>query len=100
MTRNFSSDFTSKFSERADIDKLWSNFKEFCTTAIDSNVPSKMTSPRYSQPWANKKIKRLSNKKNVHIGKPVNPMTPKTRSTTISCVKAPSTSASELTTPM
>ncbi|KAH3887815.1 hypothetical protein DPMN_011837 [Dreissena polymorpha] len=37
MDRNVSSDFTSKFSERTDADTLWSNFAEFCTTAIDSN---------------------------------------------------------------
>ena len=35
----------------------------FCSEAIDSCVPSKVTSPRFHQPWINNKTKRLSRRK-------------------------------------
>ena len=44
------------------IDQLWSSFKELTDSSM-AFVPSKTTSPRYSQPWITTKCKRLSRRK-------------------------------------
>ena len=45
------------------INTLWNEFKSVCTSTIHKNIPSKYTSTRYSQPWCNRNIKRLSRRK-------------------------------------
>lgn len=42
---------------------MWGILKSSSLAALDSNVPSKMTSQRYSQPWINRDLKRLSRRK-------------------------------------
>ena len=59
----FASNFTSQYSAASDIDTLWTVFRDFCIKAMDTHVPSKMTTTRYSQPWVNKKVKRASRRK-------------------------------------
>ena len=59
----FTSEFTDQYSASTDIDTLWTSFRDYCIKAMDTHVPSKMTTTRYSQPWVNKKVKRASRRK-------------------------------------
>ena len=43
--------------------KIWGDFKDMCHQAISNNVPSKLTTTRFSQPWINRNVKRLSRRK-------------------------------------
>lgn len=61
--RNFSTEFTRDNTESTDVNFLWNRFKDFCTEAIEASVPSKLSSTRFSQPWVNRKVKRLSRQK-------------------------------------
>ncbi|MCG8078128.1 MAG: reverse transcriptase family protein, partial [Candidatus Thiodiazotropha taylori] len=61
--QDFSSDFNSRYSQDTDINILWQTFRDFVGTTIQTNVPSKMTSTRFSQPWISRKAKRSSRRK-------------------------------------
>ena len=63
QVKAFSDSFTSEYTADTDINTLWSSFKTFCSEAIDSCVPSKMSSSLFHQPWINNKTKRLSRRK-------------------------------------
>ena len=56
-----------KFMDCSDIktpiNNLWSDFKAICLDNLRKHVPSKHTSTRYSQPWCNQNIRRLSRRK-------------------------------------
>ena len=45
------------------INNLWSDVKTICLDNLRKHVPSKHTSTRYSQPWCNRNIRRLSRRK-------------------------------------
>ncbi len=62
-TETFSADFTDHHTIDTNINKLWDTFRTFCTETMAANVPSKTTSSRFSQPWINQNIKRLSRRK-------------------------------------
>jgi hypothetical protein len=53
----------------SDIDQLWKNFCLKTQEILDRYVPSKMTTSRFSQPWINREIKRLSAKKKRYFKK-------------------------------
>jgi hypothetical protein len=59
----FCQSFISKFSTSHPVDSLWTAFKNGCLNVLSSNVPSKMTTERYSQPWINRQIKQLTKRK-------------------------------------
>ena len=50
-------------TEDTDVETLWDSFKKECSHFLDNEVPSKQTSSRFTQPWINRKIKRLSRRK-------------------------------------
>ena len=52
--------FVAKNKTSTDINQLWGDFKNMCHQAITDNVPTKMTSTKFSQPWINWNAKRLS----------------------------------------
>ena len=58
-----SASFVAKNKTSTDINQLWGDFKDMCHQAITDNVPTKMTSTRFSQPWINRNAKRLSRRK-------------------------------------
>ncbi|MCG7874753.1 MAG: hypothetical protein JAY78_00305 [Candidatus Thiodiazotropha taylori] len=60
---HFSTRFTAQYSAATDVNTLWDALKEFTTSLLEDKVPSKMTSPRFSQPWISRKIKRISRRK-------------------------------------
>ena len=59
------SDFTQTFTSHTytDIDNMWNTIRDFTTNLIHKHVPSKMTSSRSTNPWANRHIARLSRRK-------------------------------------
>ena len=46
-----------------DINENWTLFKRNLTTLMDKHIPSKTTTTRYSVPWLNTTLKRMTNKK-------------------------------------
>ena len=60
---SFSNELTSHCTPDTDVNTLWNSFKESNSNLLDDKVPSKMTSARFSQPWINRKVKRISRKK-------------------------------------
>jgi hypothetical protein len=59
----FSKEFTAECSSHHLVENLWTSFNTGCLQALDANVPSKMTTQRYSQPWITQNFKRLSRRK-------------------------------------
>ena len=62
LTR-FSQKFIEDNSTSTPVDVLWNKFKAKYIETIDTHVPSKMTSSRFSQAWCNRDIRRLSKRK-------------------------------------
>ena len=61
--QTFCQSFISKFSTSHPVDSLWTAFKNVCLKVLGSNVPSKLTTERYSQPWINRQIKQPTKRK-------------------------------------
>jgi len=61
--QNFSTDFIARHTTSTNISTLWQTFRDFVDCTIQSHVPSKMSSTRFSQPWITRKAKRLSRRK-------------------------------------
>ncbi|XP_077997350.1 uncharacterized protein LOC144450581 [Glandiceps talaboti] len=49
---------TTEVINDSNIDDLWGMFKSTLLDSMDRNIPSKMSSPRFSLPWVNHKIRR------------------------------------------
>ena len=56
----FSDSFTDKHSIKSDVDAMWTEFSNKCEELIADHVPSKFSATRFSQPWINRNLKRLS----------------------------------------
>ena len=59
----FSRDFTTKYDEDTPVETLWSTIKMKLENTLSSNIPSKLTSTRFSQPWINQQVKTLKRRK-------------------------------------
>lgn len=55
--------FQQHANNNAPVDVMWNDFKKICTHSINAHVPSKFTSCRFSQPWCDRNIRRLSRRK-------------------------------------
>ena len=62
MATEAANNFLSNYDTNTPIDTLWNGFKRICTTCLEQ-IPSRMTTKRINQPWANTKIKRYSRQK-------------------------------------
>ena len=60
---SFSDKFMDKYSIEADVDTMWTEFSSKCTQLMTDYIPSKLSTTRYSQPWINRDLKRLSHRK-------------------------------------
>ncbi|XP_071479519.1 uncharacterized protein [Diadema antillarum] len=58
-----SEDFVEENSFQTDVDTLWMKLANGLHQILDTLVPSKFSSTRFSQPWINANIKRLSRRK-------------------------------------
>ena len=63
--RNFFNKFNNLAANNSGplTETMWNDIKQNLQNIIETNVPSKQTSIRFSQPWINSDIKRLSRKK-------------------------------------
>ena len=61
---SFSDEFIDKYSYEADVDTMWTEFSSKCTQLMTDYIPSKLSTARFSQPWINRNLKRLSHRKN------------------------------------
>ena len=59
----FSDSFSDKHSIKLDVDAMWTEFSNKCEELMADHVPSKFSSTRFSQPWINRNLKRLSRRK-------------------------------------
>ena len=59
----YSEQFCKDFNESSDIDTMWTNFRDWCSDILSSCIPSRQSSQRITQPWANKDVRRLSRSK-------------------------------------
>ena len=59
----FSDRFTNKHSIKSDVNVMWTVFNDKCIQLMADHIPSKLTSNRFSQPWINRNIKKLSRRK-------------------------------------
>ena len=50
-------------SATANIDEVWSLFKNGCQLIISEEVPSRQSAQRLSQPWANRDVRRITRQK-------------------------------------
>ena len=54
---------TAQSEEPPTVQTLWQNFKDVCSAAVNRHVPSKLTSARFNQSWANRDVKRCCRRK-------------------------------------
>lgn len=59
----FSKSLTDNTSPNSDINQQRDTFRNLCSETITANVPSKMPSTRFSQPWITRTAKKLSRRK-------------------------------------
>jgi hypothetical protein len=55
--------FVTKYNPESDVDAMWEYLKDGIKHIINTHVPSKTTSARYSQPWITRELKRLCRRK-------------------------------------
>lgn len=63
LFEEYSKKFMNEFKETTPVEEMWQSFRNHCKHIIEKHVPSKLSSSRFHQPWINKKIKRLSKRK-------------------------------------
>ena len=56
--------YVQTFNASAPVETLWSSFKNIVDEATTSFVPTKMVSPRYSQPWFTRSCRQVVRQKN------------------------------------
>jgi hypothetical protein len=61
--------FIQKFSPSDNVLDIWNFLKKEFYKIIEKNVPTKLTSSKFHQPWINTKTKRLLRKKNRWLSK-------------------------------
>ena len=57
---NFSASLTQDNTNQTNINDLWNLFRHSGLELMEARVPSKMSSPRYSQLWVTRQVKRIS----------------------------------------
>ena len=65
----FQHQFLSSYNETSCVEDMWTDIKTNLDTILESSVPSKMTSSRFSKPWINRDVKALSRRKKRSFAK-------------------------------
>ena len=60
MSKQLSSSIIDHFSSSSNINDVWEFFKEGCQKIIEDKVPTRTTSQRFTQPWINRDIRRIT----------------------------------------
>ena len=63
MLQAYYSHFNQVFNSSTPIEIMWESFKSNCKSIIENNVPTKLSSSRFNQPWVNNTIKKLAKRK-------------------------------------
>ena len=58
--KQFSDYYLSKHNTDIEVNMLWNELKNFCSDITEKEVPSKLSTQRFNQPWVTRKIKSLS----------------------------------------
>ena len=67
---SFSDEFIGKYSIEADVDTMRTEFSSKFTQLMTDYIPSKLSTARFSLPWINRNLKRLSHRKKRSYKKP------------------------------
>ena len=59
----FAEEMQTRYNPETPVETLWALFTAKCQSVLANHVPTKLSSQRYNQPWANGKIRNLSRKK-------------------------------------
>ena len=62
VTKQFNQDLLANF-ENTDVNGNWEKFKKGIFKIADTHIPSKMTSTRFNLPWFDRKLKKMTRKK-------------------------------------
>ena len=65
----FQEEFVQKYNTDSNVQDMWKNIKDVLQSLLDSHVPTKMTSSRYSQPWITGDLKRQTRRKKRRYNK-------------------------------
>ena len=95
-----SASLVAKNKTSTDINQLWGDFKDMCHQAITHNVPTKMTSTRFSQPWIDRNAKDSPNARKKPIAELNKPTPMRTLRNTRTSRKRPSSTVGKPTTTM
>ena len=60
MCKELSNSVVHEFTSMSNINDVWSFFRDGCQRIIEDNVPSRTTSQRFTQPWINRDVRRLT----------------------------------------
>ena len=60
MSKQLSSSIIDHFSSSSNINDVWEFFKEGCQKIIEDKVLTRTTSKRFTQPWINRDIRRIT----------------------------------------
>ena len=60
MCKELSNSVVQKFTSMSNINDVWSFFRDGCQRIIEDNVPSRTTSQRFTQPWINRDVRRIT----------------------------------------
>ena len=63
MLQACDSHFNQAFNSSTPVEIMWESFKSNCKNIIENNVPTKLSSSRFNQPWVNNTIKKLVKRK-------------------------------------
>eukprot|EP00745_Piridium_sociabile_P040062 TRINITY_DN76314_c0_g1_i2.p1 TRINITY_DN76314_c0_g1~~TRINITY_DN76314_c0_g1_i2.p1 ORF type:complete len:1167 (+),score=240.29 TRINITY_DN76314_c0_g1_i2:25-3525(+) len=61
--KQMAEEIETRYDQGADVESLWSTFRDSTTKAVDTHVPSKMSSRKKNLPWLSGKLKALLKKK-------------------------------------
>ena len=60
MCKELSNSVVHEFTSMSNINDVWSFFRDGCQRIIEDNVPSRTTSQRFTQPWINRDVRRIT----------------------------------------
>ena len=60
MCKELSNSVVQIFTPMSNINDVWSFFRDGCQRIIEDNVPSRTTSQRFTQPWINRDVRRIT----------------------------------------
>ena len=60
MCKELSNSIIQGYTSKSNMDDVWSLFKDGCQKIIEDNVLSRTTSQRFTQPWIDRDVRRIT----------------------------------------